>query len=182
MAYGLTVDEVARVNRIEDPTRITVGDRLFIPGATAPVEIAPLRPQQVKAQPQDWVWPVADGRILSHFGAQRRNRRHYGVDILGKRGARVLAVDDGVVVYSGTSMRGYGKTVILDHGRGLSTLYAHNSSLGVMRGQRVKRGQTIARVGRTGNASTEHCHFEVRHDDVAVNPLRFVIPSVEARP
>jgi len=125
---------------------------------------------------------VADGRILSHFGANRKSHRHAGVDILGKHGAKVRAVDDGVVIYSGASMRGYGKAVILDHGRGLSTLYAHNSSLGVKRGQRVKRGQAIARVGRTGNASTEHCHFEVRYDDVAVNPLAYVIPAVEARP
>ena len=71
-------------------------------------------------------------------------------------------------------MRGYGKTVVIDHGDGMKSLYAHNSRLMVQRGERVRRGQTIARIGRTGNASTEHCHLEIRENDGPRDPLLFV--------
>jgi murein DD-endopeptidase MepM/ murein hydrolase activator NlpD len=93
----------------------------------------------------------------------------------------VLAARGGRVVYSDDRMRGYGKTVILDHGGGVTTLYAHNSDLLVRKGQRVRPGERIARIGRTGNASAEHCHFEIRRDDAPLDPLRFLVPEVEAR-
>ena len=85
----------------------------------------------------------------------------------------MLAVRSGRVLYS-SSMRDYGRTVILDHGDGLRSLYAHNSKLLVQKGQQVYRGQAIARVGRTGNATTEHCHFEIRRDEVPVDPLPYL--------
>jgi murein DD-endopeptidase MepM/ murein hydrolase activator NlpD len=183
--YGLNDEELARSNAIQDPTRLEVGDRLFIPGARERLEIpaypAPLAGLPTAPGPGDWLWPVADGRVLSYFGATRRSHRHAGVDILGRRGDRVLAANEGLVVYSGSSMHGYGKTIIIDHGDGLSSLYAHNSTLLVGHGQRVRRGQPIARVGRTGNATTDHCHFEIRRNDVAVDPLGYVVPSIEAR-
>jgi murein DD-endopeptidase MepM/ murein hydrolase activator NlpD len=84
-----------------------------------------------------------------------------------------MASAAGRVTYSGT-MRGYGKVVILDHGNGLETLYAHNKKLLVNVGKRVSRGQKIATVGRTGNASTEHVHFEVRRNKGAVDPLKYL--------
>ena len=77
-------------------------------------------------------------------------------------------------------MRGYGNTVVVDHGDGLTTLYAHNSELLVRPGDTVTAGQRIARVGHTGNATTDHCHFEVRRGDAPVDPLRYVIPEIEA--
>jgi lipoprotein NlpD len=117
-------------------------------------------------------WPIADGKILSGFGVLRGGHRHKGIDIRGKAGQPVRAARTGRIVYSGSSLRGYGKTVIIDHGDDLQSLYAHNSTLLVTEGQRVARGQVIARVGRTGNASTEHCHFEIRRRDVAVDPLQ----------
>jgi murein DD-endopeptidase MepM/ murein hydrolase activator NlpD len=181
--YGLEVEEVARANGIADPTRIEVGQVLLIPGATERIEVLAYTATTVPPTRENgsWAWPVSDGRILSYFGAPRRNHSHAGVDILGQHGERVVAAADGLVVYSGSTMRGYGKTIILDHGGGLSSLYAHNSGLLVHRGQWVRRGQPIAKVGRTGNASADHCHFEIRKNDVPVDPLRYVIPAVEAR-
>lgn len=127
-----------------------------------------------------WHWPVADGRILSHFGEPRSGRRHAGLDILGRHGQEVIAARAGAVVYSDDSMRGYGKTIILDHGDGIRTLYAHNSSLVAEAGRWVRAGETIARIGRSGNATTEHCHFEVRHEGTPIDPLSFVTPELGA--
>jgi len=181
--YGLTVDELARANGIADPSRVAAGDRLRIPGASTPREV-PAAPAAggTLARADEWIWPVGDGAVLSYFGAPRRTHRHAGIDIRGKTGERVRASRSGVVVYSGASMRGYGKTVILDHGDGHRSLYAHNSKLLVRNGEQVRRGQSIARVGRSGNASTEHCHFEIRRNNVAVDPMRYVSPSSGGRP
>ena len=125
------------------------------------------------ARPLSLAWPVRGKEILSPFGVPRSDHRHAGLDIRGKAGDPVTAAAAGKVTYSGT-MRGYGKTVILDHGGGLETLYAHNKKLLVSVGERVSRGQKIATVGRTGNATTEHVHFEVRRNQVAVDPLRYL--------
>ncbi len=167
-AYGLSVDELARVNRLEDPGVLTAGDTLLIPGARELMELS------ARALRAEFEWPVRGGEILSYFGAQRRDHKHKGLDIRGRHGQPVLATDEGKIVYSGSSMRGYGKTVIIDHGNRLRSLYAHNSSLLVREGDRVERGQMIARVGRTGNASTEHCHFEIHENERAVDPLEFL--------
>jgi murein DD-endopeptidase MepM/ murein hydrolase activator NlpD len=187
--YGVGVDQLASANSISDPANLTVGSSLLIPGAMAKLEV-PAYPTTAASPAKysstvprgDWLWPVSGGRILSYYGAPRKTHRHQGVDILGVHGSRVVASSSGRVVYSGDSMRGYGKTVIVDHGGGFRTLYAHNSRLLVREGQRVKRGQAIARVGQSGNASTDHCHFEIRRNDKAVDPLRYVVPSIEARP
>ena len=157
--YGLTVEELARVNNISDPDRLFVDQRLLIPGTRA----------------LGWAWPVPGGKILSPFGEHRRGHRHAGLDIRGQDGQEVLAVRSGRVRYSST-MRDYGKTVIVDHGDGLSSLYAHNSKLLVAVGQRVRRAQPIARIGRTGNATTEHCHFEIRRGEISVDPLLYIRP------
>jgi len=178
--YGLSVDELARANDIDDPRVLEAGEHLFIPRATARLEVPPLTATPVVSA-GDWLWPVHGGTVISYFGANRRTHRHSGVDIGSRSGERVLASRDGVVVYAGATMRGYGKTVILDHGDGLRTLYAHNSKLLVRDGERVRKGQSIARVGQTGNASTDHCHFEIRKNDVAQDPMRYVDPTSGAR-
>ncbi len=82
--------------------------------------------------------------------------------------------------YAGAGLRGYGKTVILDHRDGMQSLYAHNSVLLVRVGERVEQGQSIARVGRTGNATTDHCHFEIRLNDRRVDPMRWLTPGRRA--
>lgn len=194
-AYGIAPLELARANGIEDPTRIDVGQRLFVPGAVVvravPPYPAPLErsdPGPVRAAPNpagetagtDWSWPVR-GELISGYGAPRRGHRHSGVDIRGRHGDPVRAARAGRVTYSSSGMSGYGKTIILDHGGGLSTLYAHNTSLLVTPGQWVEQGAEIARIGRTGNATTEHCHFEIRRDGRAIDPLPFLAETLEAR-
>ena len=157
------------------------------PGATslAPLEAEPgvTSPAPLEAEPGATGlapllgWPVPGGRILSRFGDPRGNRAHGGLDIGGRSGEPVLAAEAGHVVYAASGMRGYGQTVILDHGAGLRTLYAHNSKLLVREGQAVRRGQPIAQVGRSGNATTDHCHFEVRRANATVDPFPLLMPQ-----
>lgn len=115
------------------------------------------------------------GRFTSGFGVRRHpifgvRRMHSGVDIAAARGSPVRVAADGVVAYTGW-FGGYGKIVIVDHGEGLSTLYAHLSSILTAAGQRVRKGQLIARVGSTGYSTGPHLHFEVRVNGTPVNPL-----------
>lgn len=136
-------------------------------------------------------WPVA-GTLSSPFGA-RDGRPHEGVDLLVPDGTPVHAAADGKVIYAGARLRGYGNLVLVDHGRladprgggaegapHVVTVYAHNERLLVVEGQRVRRGDVIARSGHTGRASAPHCHFEVRVDGVPRDPLPW-LPAALAR-
>jgi len=98
---------------------------------------------------------------------------HTGVDIGGPSGAPIRAADSGVVVMAGWN-GGYGNWTLIDHGGGLATGYAHQSSIGVSRGQRVGRGDVIGRVGSTGASTGPHLHFEVRVGGSPVNPLNYL--------
>lgn len=98
---------------------------------------------------------------------------HTGYDIPASYGAAVVAAEAGTVIYAGW-MRGYGNTVMINHGNGLVTLYGHNSSLTVSKGDVVSRGQQIAKIGSTGNSTGNHCHFEVRVNGSPVSPESYL--------
>jgi murein DD-endopeptidase MepM/ murein hydrolase activator NlpD len=166
------------VNDVEDVRDLRVGRILFIPGATSVLDVVPVKPEDeippsvAKIQ---IVWPLM-GRETSGFGP-RGKRHHDGVDIAAPRGTPVKAAAGGKVVYSGSGMRGYGKVVVLKHENELSTVYAHNSALLVRMGEKVDKGQVIARVGSTGRATGPHLHFEVRRRGVPEDPMGY-LPSL----
>src|SRR5690606_32827006 len=109
-----------------------------------------------------FLWPVPHFyKVSSQFGPRGR-RHHDGIDIPAPSGTPVVAVDHGVVVYSGNGIRGYGNMVVLNHGENVFTVYAHHKKNLVKKGERVKRGQTIAQVGNTGRSTGPHLHFEIR--------------------
>lgn len=126
-----------------------------------------------------FTWPVPGYYyISSEFGGRTspisgKYEFHTGIDIPAEYGNNVLAAADGVVITSGW-VRGYGNTIMINHGNGLVTLYAHNSSLVVSNGQTVKAGQVIAKIGSTGYSTGNHCHFEVRKNGSAVSPWNYV--------
>lgn len=121
-------------------------------------------------------FPVEDARYTSRFG-WRWSKFHEGIDLAAPEGTPVLAAHDGVVVLESDSWGRFGKVVVVK-GDGLLTVYAHNSLNKVSKGAKVKRGQQIAKVGATGDASAPHLHFETRITDehgryAAVNPTVF---------
>lgn len=123
------------------------------------------------------VWPTS-GPVTSPFGWRTHpifgtQRMHTGIDIGADYGDNVVSTDHGVVIYADW-MGGYGKAVIVEHGGGISTLYAHNSTLLVSAGQTVRKGETISRVGSTGYSTGPHLHYEVRRNGSPVNPLSFL--------
>ena len=116
-------------------------------------------------------WPVS-GPVTSGFGV-RWGRMHEGIDIAVGEGTPVRAAAAGTVIYAGW-MSGYGNLVAVDHGNGLSTAYAHNSSLAVSVGQSVAAGEVVSYSGNTGNSTGPHVHFEVRVNGSAVDPLGYL--------
>jgi murein DD-endopeptidase MepM/ murein hydrolase activator NlpD len=126
------------------------------------------RPQRV-AVPAGW--PVAPARVVvtAEFGEPRGSSRHEGIDLAAPAGTSVWATADGRVVVAGKDGR-YGKTVVIDHGEGFRTRYAHLKKIETKQGKRVERGDTIGRVGKSGNASGAHLHYEVLRNGVPVNP------------
>ena len=115
----------------------------------------------------------ASGRFSSGFGA-RWGRKHQGIDIAGPYGSNIVAADGGTVIYAGYNSGGYGNLVKIDHGNGYVTYYGHNSSLCVSVGDKVAKGQVIAKMGSTGRSTGNHCHFEIRKGGTPVNPTGYI--------
>ncbi len=186
--FGITADRIREANGEAALNPFPVGKEIFLPGA---------RPEAVESSSssgssrsgsssksssakvsssssRSFKWPVV-GKINSPFGwrrhpVTRRRDFHTGIDIKAPRGRAIHAARGGRVEYSGW-MGGYGRVVVIDHGDGHSTLYAHCSSLSVRKRQKVSQGQVIATVGTTGRTTGPHLHFEIRRGNKPVNPL-----------
>ena len=192
--YRVGVQDFAEINNIEQKEDMKVGRSVYIPGVTpsgfaailkkegivvrkrgdrAVAEVAAKESSDspVQFDRNSFIWPV-EGEVSSLFG-MRHGRRHDGLDIRAKAGTPVEAAGDGEVVYS-KRMRGYGNLVLVRHKGDYFTVYGHNSVNLVKTGAKVKKGQVIAKVGRTGRATGTHLHFEVREGAKARNPLFFL--------
>jgi len=137
------------------------------------------RPWQTNTQPS--VWPV-DGRLQSAFGRRMdpfsgEGALHRGVDISAAYGAAVHAAADGVVVFA-SMMNGFGRVVVIDHGNGFQTYYAHLSRFAVVAGQEIRQGNTVGAVGQSGRATSPHLHYEVRRFGAPQNPVRYLNGSI----
>jgi len=181
-AYDVPVAELARANGISDVAQIRVGQRIFVPGVTRLLPVEIITSAELPAAKQDFavarelpadglLWPVS-GMINSRFGA-RGVSFHDGIDIAAPEGTLVLAIEIGVVAYS-DQLRGYGNIVIIRHAGALMSVYAHNQINLVREGQQVERGAIIARVGSTGRVTGPHLHFEIRKNNIAQDPLRYL--------
>jgi murein DD-endopeptidase MepM/ murein hydrolase activator NlpD len=188
--FGINYRLLARRNRIGYPYTIYVGQELFLTRMAPPSERIPTprevsrspgpsRPAPAEISPPDrgyarmrLIWPVK-GTITSGFGNEG-HRMHDGIDIAAPRGTPVRAAAAGEVVYSDNRLAGYGRLIIIRHAGDLFTAYAHNERNLVSRGDKVKQGEIIARVGETGRASGPHLHFEVRRGPTPVDPLAYL--------
>jgi murein DD-endopeptidase MepM/ murein hydrolase activator NlpD len=179
--YGVSVEAIARANGIRDEGQLEVGTRLSIPRPQRRSLDKPLLPpDRLRAIAQGdaledgglrFAWPL-HGVVTSRYG-WRRSRMHEGIDIAARSGAPVRAAEAGHVIFA-SRLGGYGNVVVLRHGKLYETVYAHNRRFHVKKGTRVRRGDVIAEVGATGNASAPHVHFEIRRHDDPRDPLLFL--------
>jgi len=115
-------------------------------------------------------WPV-QGRIIAEFGTKPNGERNDGINLAVPEGTAVKAAEDGTVIYAGNELKSYGNLVLVRHEGGWVSAYAHNSAIEVKRGDKVRRGQIIAKSGMTGNVTTPQVHFELRKGATPVNPV-----------
>ncbi|OGY89780.1 MAG: hypothetical protein A3B30_01095 [Candidatus Komeilibacteria bacterium RIFCSPLOWO2_01_FULL_52_15] len=171
-------------NKLADASDIRVGEVLIVPSGIKPTTLASRPPQRLSlpniiqdiftgTPPPDTgaklFWPLLSHRITQYFGY-----RHTGVDVGDKRGNPIFAAESGKVEESGWNRGGYGYRIVINHGNGIKTLYAHNSKLLVAVGETVTRGQVIALIGSTGRSTGPHLHFEVRINGRFMNPLNYL--------
>ena len=166
-------------NDVPDDFKLKTGQVLIVPDGAPPQAPAPIRraPAYIATGPNsttfqapgggNFIWP-AFGPYLSQYFAWY----HPGIDIPNRSAPPIVASDGGVVLVAGwPDNTGYGNRVIINHGNGYTTLYAHLSNIYVSAGQIVSRGQSIGQMGSTGRSTGTHLHFEVRYKGIAVNPL-----------
>ena len=118
-------------------------------------------------------WPVR-GRVIAGFGPSPNGLQNDGINVAVPEGTPVKAAEDGVVAYAGNELKGYGNLVLIRHGNGYVTAYAHASEILVKKGDTIKRGQVIAKSGQTGNVTSPQLHFEIRKGSTPVDPAQFL--------
>jgi murein DD-endopeptidase MepM/ murein hydrolase activator NlpD len=166
------------------PDNLYVGQVVYVPTpATNPMLAGNIQMRRQMAQAASrnasrsraMDWPVKGATITSGFG-MRWGKMHKGVDLWNEGEAKtpIYAAKEGVVIEAGANQGGYGYIVILDHGDGLQTYYAHMRKISVYAGQHVERNGLLGYMGRTGDSTGYHLHFEVRQNNVPVNPLRYL--------
>lgn len=185
---GTNLGQLAAANNLRAPYTISVGQTLRIPGAAAPaIQREALAPQSSSDGVADiartvsyqappprtskmFDWPV-QGAIIGSYGLSTSGKRNDGVNIAAPVGTPVRAAADGEVVYRGSELDGYGNLILIKHEDGFVTAYAHNDAMLVKKGDRVRQGQVIAKVGKTGSASEPQLHFEIRQNLKSVDPV-----------
>ena len=130
-------------------------------------------PRPPAASGRGFIWPVK-GRVVSGFGAKAKGLRNDGINIAARRGTPVKAAENGVVVYAGNELRGFGNLLLIKHAGGWVTAYAHNDKVLVKRGQKVGKGQRIATVGSTGGVKKPQLHFEMRRGRTPRDPRKYL--------
>lgn len=179
--YGSSVEAIMSANAITDVHSIPVGTRLVVPtGPPGPASRRPIDagtyaardPRGRSAGAPQFAWPV-HGVVISEFGL-RHGAHHDGLDIKAPTGTIVRAAESGRVIHADASLSGYGNLIILKHADRLSSVYAHNRKMLVRVGQFVDKGDAIAEIGKTGNATVPHLHFEIRSDGSPRDPLDFL--------
>jgi murein DD-endopeptidase MepM/ murein hydrolase activator NlpD len=176
--YQTTPEKITAfaLNGLQEPYTLAPGQKLVIPGGrkkVVPTNYYPMT--RVGSAPKDaakgsgrFAWPTRGYLSQRYWGG------HPAIDIAGRTGTPVLAADGGYVLMAGRDTWGYGNQVVIDHGNGYMTRYAHLNSIGVKAGQSVKKNQQIGTMGNTGRSTGTHLHFEVIDSGTRRNPLGFL--------
>lgn len=184
--HRLSLGDVLAANPGLKASSVRAGQRVRIPGDVAMPAAPSMSAEEVAlvkdastAKPPSltgdgFIWPVRGGRLVSAFGAKPDGTRNDGLDIGAAAGTPVLASENGIVVYAGDRVAGYGQLLLLRHAGGFTTAYAHNQALLVKVGDRVRRGQRIASVGSTGGVRAPQLHFELRAGRNAIDPRKYL--------
>jgi murein DD-endopeptidase MepM/ murein hydrolase activator NlpD len=183
--FQVSVAALAAANTLRSTWLIYPGQELRIPTESttsvtsvpvlAPIvplaepEPAPTPPPEPEVEISDYIWPVESRHIAQYYRAG-----HRAIDVLMPVGSPVLAMAAGVVEFAGWNIHGYGNLVVLDHGNGVRTLYAHNSSFNVETGQEVEQGDVIALSGNTGRSTAPHLHLEFIVNGRLLNPCNYL--------
>lgn len=153
------------------PVRPAPGPTAYVPPATAPApESKPAAPSPQTSGTPQFQWP-ARGRVIATFGRKPNGEHNDGINLAVPQGAEVRAASDGTVAYAGSELRGYGNLILIRHENDYVTAYAHNSEILVSRGDRITKGQVIARAGQTGAVTSPQLHFEIRQGSRPIDPL-----------
>jgi len=184
--YNVSKDKIVLANKLESDSRLTIGQMIIVPdgkkiasATTAksrssssylPAIVKDLvKPGAAKPAGTKMQWPTVGYRITQYY-----SWRHTGLDIGNKTGTPLYAADSGVVEKSGWNSGGYGYMVLINHGNGIKTRYAHASKLYVKVGDKVSRGEAVAAMGSTGRSTGPHIHFEVIVNGRLMNPLNYI--------
>ncbi len=190
--YGMHINNLKSLNGLSGTEGLAIGQSIRVSNAgrvvaavakpnivTPTVQVAKVvKPKVVMPTPDKrsssrFRWPV-NGRVISEYGKKSDGRRNDGINLAVPPGTVVKAAENGVVAYAGNELKSYGYLVLLKHSGGWVTAYAHNGSLLVKKGDKVRRGQVISRSGQSGEVSKPQLHFEIRRGALAVNPRKYL--------
>jgi len=166
--YNTELEEIARVNHIQDTTSIEEGQLIFIPNRQKPL------PQTIKYSYDDFIWPVK-GKVITAFGQTFNNMVNKGVNIQPYTNLDIVAARSGKVTFCSNDFGAFGKTIIIEHGDGFSTVYSRNAQVFIKAGDNIQRGTVIAKVGTAGRDKNKYLHFEIRKGHIPQNPF-FYLP------
>lgn len=180
--FDANLADLATLNRIPKPYTISVGQRLQIPDGSAPIRRASAGASQRAKNISDTSTPSRSGRfmtpvkgrVISNFGPKKGGLHNDGINISAPMGTPIKASENGVVVYTGNQLRGYGNLILVRHSGGWVSAYAHTSKFLVKAGDKVKQGDVIAQVGQSGGVSRPQLHFELRKGTRAVDPKSLI--------
>jgi murein DD-endopeptidase MepM/ murein hydrolase activator NlpD len=175
-----TVAHAAPAPKVAQPRTVPAEKVASVPAQTARIatpEAAPAESVTKTAEAAGSIpsfrWPVK-GRIIAAFGPRPNGTENDGINLAVPEGTPIKAADDGVVVYAGNELKGYGNLVLIRHANGYVSAYANASELLVKRGDTIKRGQVIAHAGQTGNVTSPQLHFEIRKGSTPVDPAKYL--------
>jgi murein DD-endopeptidase MepM/ murein hydrolase activator NlpD len=174
--YDVDIDDIVRLNHISEGVSIEIGQVLLIPNRTSlqnvPVKSSIANEAGVTSG-DDFIWPIR-GKVISGFGATYRNLTNKGINIQAPVGSDIRATRTGRVVFCSNNFGNYGKTIIIEHGDGLRSVYSRASEIFVQPGENVQRGASVGRVGVSTRDKNTYLHFEIRKGAMPQNPLFYL--------